>query len=137
MGASLAESPRRFYHDSQIDIAREIAMNRSSTPNLIGFLMVHAAIGFAVAAVFTIGLIYANPGGIGTLLAHADGWPIPTILLWFLLGLTTSSCQMGAAIMLLGSPPEGGNRGRGLEWVISLLRLPISAPRTVDPRGQA
>ncbi len=99
-------------------------MRRSPLPKLVWFLIVHAAIGFAAAGVFTGCLIYGNIGGIGTLLSHADDWPIPTLLLWFLLGLTSSSCQMGAAVMLLGEPPRDGGHSAGLDRLLLALRVP-------------
>jgi hypothetical protein len=84
---------------------------KAHLPQLVRFLAVHALIGFAFAGAFTFGLIKLNPGNIGTLLANAEGYPLPTIILWFMLGLTSSSCQMGAAIMLLGETPDDTGSG--------------------------
>ena len=111
----------------------EIGVRRPSLPILVRFLMLHAGIGFAIAGLFTVGLVYANPGGIGTLLAHADWSPLPTILLWFLLGLTCSSCQMGAAVMLLGHAPDDDGRRRGIERAGS--RLPVAGPTAAGAGG--
>lgn len=102
-------------------------MRRPSLPKLVRFLMLHAGIGFAIAGLFTFGLVYANPGNIGTLLAQADWSPLPTILLWFLLGLTCSSCQMGAAVMLLGHAPDDDGRRHRVGPAGSGLRATVRA----------
>lgn len=96
---------------------------KTPLPHLVRFLALHAAIGFGVAAVFVAGLIELNPGDIGTLLSHAEGYPLPTLVLWFMLGLTSSSCQMGAAVMLLGDKPEDRGGGRRAIGVLAPLRL--------------
>ncbi len=98
-------------------------MTITRLPDLVRFLALHAAIGFAVAGAFVFGLIELNPNDIGTLLSHADGYPLPTLVLWFMLGLTASSCQMGAAIMLLGDTPKGGGTGRSFTAMLAPLRL--------------
>ena len=87
-------------------------MQQPSLPKLIRFLILHASIGFVIAAAMTLGLLWANIGGVGTLICSASCAPMPAILLWFMLGLTCSSCQMGAAIMLLADDPSDSGRGR-------------------------
>ncbi len=107
-------------------------------PQLVRFLTIHAIIGFAFAGVFTFGLIELNAGNIGTLLANAEGYPLPTIILWFMLGLTSSSCQMGAAIMLLDETPKDGGTGGTYPSVFAPLRLarvPPSRPRQDSSPG--
>jgi hypothetical protein len=79
-------------------------------PLLLRFLLRHAAIGFVLAAAAVAGLLLADPAGLGTLLWR--GGALPIMLLWFFLGLTYGSVQMGVAVMLLGvedrpSPPAG------------------------------
>jgi hypothetical protein len=66
------------------------------------FLAVHAAVGFGIALLAVIVLLWADPGGIGTLLRH-EGSYWPAALLWFFLGLTCASIQMGSAIMGFGA----------------------------------
>lgn len=79
-------------------------------PSHIRFLSLHAAAGFALALLFVIGLIWSNPGGIGTLLLLSPEWPWPAIWLWFLIGLTFGSALMGGAIMLLGTSDVADSR---------------------------
>lgn len=83
-------------------------------PRLIRFVLLHAAIGWLVAAIFVAALLHSDPGGIGTLLTRSqEGWG-PLLLLWFFTGLTFGSAQLGAAVMLLGDDDadRGGGRRR-------------------------
>lgn len=66
---------------------------------LIRLLVRHAAIGFGLATLAMGVLLFADPGGIGRLLRDN---PPAIALLWFFLGLTLGSVQMGMAIMDLG-----------------------------------
>ena len=124
----LAGAIRTPYNPDRFNsLILEIGVRHPSLPRLVRFLMLHAGIGFAIAGLFTLGLVYANPGGIGTLLAHADWSPLPTILLWFLLGLTCSSCQMGAAVMLLGHAPDDDGHSPRNEPAVSRLCAAVRA----------
>lgn len=70
-------------------------------PNLVRFLLLHAAIGFGLAAIFVAALLLADPGGIGTLLRRAPVASGPVLLLWLFTGMTFAAAQFGVAIMLL------------------------------------
>ncbi len=87
-------------------------------PKLIRFVVLHAAIGWVVAAVFMAALLATDPGGIGSLLLRSQEHPLPVLLLWFFTGLTFGSAQVGAAVMLLASdrprPPGGGVATRAM-----------------------
>lgn len=74
----------------------------------VRFMLVHAATGFALATAAIALIVWLDPGGFYRLLSRATGHPWPLLLLWFFLGLTLGSVQMGAAIML-----RGGDDGRG------------------------
>ena len=75
-------------------------------PELIKIILRNAAIGFAIAALFVALLISLDVGGLGSLIANSDVGIGAALLLFFLLGLTFGSAQIGFAIMLEGS---GGN----------------------------
>lgn len=85
-------------------------------PILVRFLLSHALIGFGISAVFTAAFVLADPNGAGGILLNAAGHWWPVVVLWFFLGLTFGSVQIGAATMLLAERPEeprrpgGGNR---------------------------
>ncbi len=89
-------------------------MTRLPAPVL--FLLRHASVGFLVAAGVVAAILLADPGGLGTLIAHPAHHPGPALLLWFFLGLTFGSAQIGFAIMLLGEAeerdPGGGTPAR-------------------------
>lgn len=84
-------------------------------PVAVRFLVGHALVGFGLGALLTGALLWADPGGAGTILSRAPGHPGPVLLLWFFLSLTLGAVQSGAAVMLLGypetpKPPPGGTR---------------------------
>lgn len=83
------------------------------SPRLVRLMLVHGATGFALSAVALAVLLLADPGHArGLLLAAAGHW-WPAVLLWFFLGLTFGSVQIGVATMLLAEPdPPQRPRGR-------------------------
>lgn len=104
-------------------------------PRLVVFLARHAAIGFAVAAVFVGALVALDVYGIGSLLhASADG-ALALAILTFAVGLTFASAQMGFAVMLMTDRQEGGRGGR--RAVLRLPAQPVLQPvRVVARRGR-
>lgn len=97
-------------------------MSKQTLPPPIRFLLLHAASGFGLAFLFTLGLIWTDPGGLGTLLQQAPDWPLPSVLLWFVLGLTFGSVQMGSAIMFLAAPPHSdasGGESQAVDWSVA------------------
>lgn len=105
------------------------APRRGGLPFLVRFLLMHAVVGFGIATVAVAALIHFDPGGVATLLLKAEGHPLPLLLLWFFLGLTFGSVQMGAAFMLRtgrsdDDEPRGGHG----------QRLPAAAPVLVRSR---
>jgi hypothetical protein len=94
-------------------------------PVAVRFLIGHALVGFGLGSLLTAALLWADPGGAGTILRRAPGHPGPLLLLWFFLSLTLGGVQSGVAVMLLGYPeppprPPGG------------ARIPLAVP--VTPR---
>ena len=89
----------------------------AALPPHVRFLVLHALIGFALATVFVVAVLWSDAFGIGSLLRHADSHPLPLLLLWFFTGLTFGSVQMGAAVMLLEDPfaQADGDAGGGRE----------------------
>jgi hypothetical protein len=85
-------------------------MQRSPYPQLLRFVVRHAAIGFGLATLFVASLVWFDPNGVGTLLLRASSAPAALLLLWFFLGLTLGSVQIAAAVMLFddwfGSDPR-------------------------------
>lgn len=83
-------------------------------PPAVRFMVIHGLVGFGLAAVFVAAVLWADPGGVGSLILRVGGWPV-VAMLWFFSGLTFGSVQIGTAVMLQdGSEdePRGGRRVR-------------------------
>lgn len=104
-------------------------------PFLVRFMLAHALVGFGLSALVVGALLWWDLGGLGTLLARAGGHPWPTLLLWFFLGLTLGSVQMGVAFMLETGGGDDDRPGGGKKEVRlpSLLRAATVA--TAGHRG--
>ncbi|PWS38748.1 hypothetical protein DFH01_05695 [Falsiroseomonas bella] len=103
---------------------RSLARAWRDTPKLVRFFLCHAAVGFGLAAVFVGGFLLADPHGAGSVLLGAAGHWWPALVLWFFVGLTFGSVQIGAATMLLGERPDRPPRGGGT-GVTDLVPVPI------------
>jgi len=83
-------------------------------PVAVRFFVLHAVVGFGLGTLLVAALLWADPGGVGTLLRRSESHPGPLLLLWFFLCLTLGGVQSAAAVMLLGypepPPPPGGQR---------------------------
>lgn len=91
-------------------------------PVAVRFFLVHALVGFGLATLLTAALLWADPGGVGTVLRRAPSHPGPLLLLWFFLGLTLGAVQSGAAVMLLGMPEPDPPPPRGLREAAVAVR---------------
>jgi hypothetical protein len=96
-------------------------------PRLVRFLILHGATGFALSALLVGGLLAADPGDARRLLLEAAGHWWPALLLWFFVGLTFGSVQIGAAVMLL--PHDAPGRGPGGGLLLRAALLPVRATR--------
>lgn len=82
-------------------------------PHLVRFLLIHAAVGFAIAFVF-VGLLLAfDFDGLSTLMLGSKIGYLALFMFTFFTGLTTASIQIGVAVMLLGEEPEKDPDGNG------------------------
>ena len=76
-------------------------------PPLVRFMIMHAAVGFALAFVFVGAILAVDLSGLRSLMMASDmGW-IALFMLTFFSGLTFASVQMGLAVMMMGED-EGG-----------------------------
>jgi len=95
-------------------------------PELVKMLVRHAMIGFGIAAIFVAGLLLSDMGGVGTLMANSDSGLLAGFMLFFFLGLTFGSAQMGFAIMSRDWDDDGkGHRRRA--------RRPLLLPAMLAP----
>lgn len=98
-------------------------------PVAVRFMLLHGLVGFGIAAIFVAAILWADPGGVGSLILRHGGAPV-ILLLWFFTGLTFGSVQIGAAVMIhQGAAPPSG-RGGG-------MRLPSLAPRLARAPARA
>ncbi len=70
-------------------------------PHLILFLARHALTGFAVAAFFVAAVVGFDVAGVGSMMARSEHGFLLAALLFFKLGLTFASVQMGVAVFAL------------------------------------
>lgn len=99
-------------------------------PQLVRLLILHGTIGFGIAALFMARFLVVDPGDARHLLLGSAGHWWPALVLWFFLGLTSGSVQMGVAVRLLADrppPPGGGHRARILR--LELVPIPITRSR--------
>lgn len=82
-------------------------------PTAVRFMVMHGLVGFGLSAVFVAAVLWADPGGVGSLMLRVGGWPV-VLMLWYFSGLTFGAVQIGTAVMLLDGKdrPGGGRRLR-------------------------
>jgi apolipoprotein N-acyltransferase len=100
-----AASARQRRDTAPMVFRRQSSMTPRWRPPVL-FLLRHALIGFALAAVFVGAVLWSNAFGLGHLLLNAAGHPLPLLLLWFFSGLTMGSIQMGVAVMGIGADDD-------------------------------
>lgn len=76
------------------------------------FYLRHCLIGFALAAVFVVALLWLNVGNLWSLISTSDvGW-LAAFLLWFFNGIVFAGAQTGVAVMTMAEDsddtPKGG-----------------------------
>ncbi len=100
-----------------------------STP-LVRLFVIHAGIGFAIATLAVGAILVLPTGDLGHLLRGA---PLAVAVLWFFMGLTFASAQMGMAIMERGwDDSSGGGRRVRVEPSIAVRPLLAAAPTAAD-----
>lgn len=80
---------------------------------LIRLLLINMLTGFALSALVVGALTAFDVGGFRAMTLGHGQWPV-IVLLWFFIGLTFASVQMGMAVMSLVDEgrPGGGKRAR-------------------------
>ncbi|WP_114395789.1 hypothetical protein [Oleisolibacter albus] len=102
-------------------------------PPLIRFMLAHGVVGFGLSALAMLALFWSDLGGIATLMQKSDLAPVPALLLWFFMGLTFGSVQIGTAVMLLPYPDDENGRDGGHRARPPLLAA-LAVPVRVTPR---
>lgn len=95
-------------------------------PVAVRFMVLHGLVGFGLSALFVGALLWADPGGAGSLILKHGGLPV-IALLWFFTGLTFGSVQIGTAVMLQDGRDEEPRGGRRLRVPAAFLPAPALA----------
>lgn len=95
---------------------------------LLGLLGLNMLTGFALSALVVGALTAFDVGHFRAMTLGHGQWPV-IVLLWFFVGLTFASVQMGMAVMSLidQGPPAGGKRVRVTG--AKLARVPVIAAK--------
>jgi hypothetical protein len=103
-------------------------------PKLVRLYLRSVAVGFAVAGVFTFGLVWLDVAGIGHLIAGSDiGWIAAAMLVVFN-GIVFSAVQFAVSVMGMAEDdaPRGGLRDHA---ALIPVRVEVVARNGRDRRG--
>jgi hypothetical protein len=101
-------------------------------PELIRLYVRSVAVGFAVSAVFTAGLIWWDVAGIGHLILGSDIGAIAALMMVVFNGIVFSAVQFGFRIMAMAEDDAGPTGGRGLgEPVLVPVRVPVKSKANI------
>ena len=97
-------------------------------PQLIRFLLTHAAIGFGLGIVFVTALMVFDVNGLKTLIWASDIWYVALFMMAFFFGLTFGSVQIGVATMLLAEEHQRGDGSGTFRRLWSRVRPYLAPP---------
>jgi TRAP-type C4-dicarboxylate transport system permease small subunit len=97
-------------------------------PELVRLYIRSVAVGFAISAAFTAGLIWWDVAGIGNLILGSDiGW-IAAAMLVFFNGIVFSAVQFAVRIMAMAEDDQGPSGGLGARNPV-LVPIPVRVRR--------
>jgi hypothetical protein len=82
-------------------------------PQIVRFYIRHVIVGFALAGLFTAGLLWLDVAGLWHLVTHTDAGPLAAFLLFFFNGIVFAGAQTGIALMLMAEDDPGPGPGEG------------------------
>jgi hypothetical protein len=97
-------------------------------PKILRFYILHCAIGFAVAGVFTAGVLWFNVANLWHLVSTSDIGLMAIVVFWVLNGIVFAGVQFGVAVMLMAENDDDDDDigpGGGLRVPV---RVPASSP---------
>ena len=68
-------------------------------PRVVRLYILNAALGFALAAIFTGVVLWQNVAGIGDLVRRVDGGWLAALVFWVLNGIVFAGVQTGIVVM--------------------------------------
>ncbi len=110
-------------------------------PKLIRLYITNVAIGFALAALFVVLLLWFNIGNLWHLVTHSDkGW-LAVVILWVANGIVFAGVQFAIAVMRMkdddDDEPRGGHRGRAMRRETAPIPVRVDARRSGDFLGKS
>lgn len=99
-------------------------------PKLVRLYIQSVALGFAISAAFTAGLLWLDVAGIGHLVLASDiGW-VAALMLVVFNGIVFSAVQFAFRVMSMAEGDEGPRGGHGArEPVLVPVRVPAQKRR--------
>jgi hypothetical protein len=117
--------------DSRLTL--QVQHEGKAMPELVRLYIRSVFFGFAIAGVFTLGLVWLDVAGIGRLILGSDiGW-IAAVMLVIFNGIVFSAVQFAFKVMGMAETDEGPKGGRG-SAVPALV--PVTVPVAVPVRGK-
>ena len=100
-------------------------------PDLIKLYIRNVAIGFGVAALFVVMLLWFNVMNLWSLVTHSDAGLLAVFLLWFMNGIVFAGVQFAFAVMQMARKDDDYRGGTAIRDYIP-VRVPVdkSAVRT-------
>ena len=97
-------------------------------PKLVRLYIQSVALGFAISAAFTAGLLWLDVAGIGHLVLASDiGW-VAALMLVVFNGIVFSAVQFAFRIMAMAETEDGPKGGHGArEPVLIPVSVPVKA----------
>lgn len=96
-------------------------------PKLVRLYIQSVALGFALSAAFTTGLLWLDVAGLGHLVMASNiGW-IAVVMLVVFNGIIFSAVQFAFRIMSMAEKDEGPKGGRGVREPV-LVPVPVKVP---------
>lgn len=97
-------------------------------PELVRLYIRSVALGFAISAVFTAGLIWWDVAGIGHLILGSDIGLIAAAMMVVFNGIVFSAVQFAFKIMAMAEDDEGPKGGHGArEPVLAPIPAPVAS----------
>lgn len=96
-------------------------------PKLVRLYITHALIGFGIAALFIVGLVWADVARLQHLVLGTDmGW-LAGLMLFVSLGSVFGGVQFGIAVMRMADRDDTGPRGGRREAIPEAQPVPVLA----------
>jgi len=102
-------------------------------PKLIRLYIVNVLIGFGLALVFVIGLVWLDVANLRHLIMETSGGPLAFVLLVLSNGVVFAGVQFGIAVMRLAEDDGGSSGGRGQPMA---ARIPVRIKAVARPQRQ-